>query len=353
MKIRLSFLILFFCYSNFVLAQLSSEEIDNISDWGKSNIESDIKGTIDSLEKVVLILENKNLKKNADIYSLLGGFYLTQLNDHEKALLYYEKINQLSIYHNNDPSILAKYHQDMGRLYIYEDTNIEKAFKEFKMALNVLEKSNNEIPFEIYSNYSVALLGQDSLQKALEYFVKSKELFDKKNNHSNKDSSFLVLFSSNMGVSYLKSGQLDSAEFYLICAVELSQTLKQPKSIFQSLVYLGVFYQEQNRYDEAISIFNLALDFLSQIKYKYVYKRLLFESLADCYSNIGDYHKAHDYRQKQIVYSDSLRNQKLSEFSYVIEYKNKIESLKLKTKLDETEFKYLTQKKKTLLFYIL
>ncbi len=353
MKIRFSFLILFFCYSNFVLAQLSSEEIDNISDWGKSNIEIDIKGTIDSLEKVVLILKNKNLKKKADIYSLLGGFYLTQLNDYEKALLYYEKINQLSIYHNNDPSILAKYHQDMGRLYIYEDTNIEKAFKEFKKAITILEKSNSEIPFEVYSNYSVALLGQDSVQKAIEHFNKSKNIFDQKKSHNNKDSSFLVLFSSNMGVSYLKSGRLDSAEFYLKQAVRLSQTLKQANYIFQSLVYLGVFYQEQSRYIEAISNFKLALELLPQIKYKYVYKKLLFESLADCYFSIGEYYNAHDFRQKQIVYTDSLRNQKLSEFSYVIEYKNKIESLKLKTKLDESEFKYLTQKKNTVILYII
>ena len=347
MKIRL---VCFFLSAIWLdcFAQIQADEIPAVIMWSKSNSEINVRETLDSLEKVVAIVAPKNYRENADLFLTIGKLYITYFNDPEKAFSYIDRIQSLAAYHWQDPLLLAKYHNSLGGLYMYEDSNKELAFKEFTYSFSLLKQYQIEPPYDLMSNYGVALLAQDSIEKALLYFQQSKDLFYANSNlTTTRDSSFLVLNASNIGVCYIKLGKMDSAEYYLSQAIDLSKQLNQLDRIFQSTVYLGVFYQEQQRYDEALLYLHQALEYLPFVRYKYIYKALLVESLADTYVALDNYLLAHQFRQQQIAYGDSVRNQKFTEFTYGIQYKGEIEALELKNELTETEFMLSSQKKNT------
>jgi tetratricopeptide (TPR) repeat protein/DNA-binding CsgD family transcriptional regulator len=335
-------------------AQINPKDISSIIEWSKSNCEINIKETVDSLEKVVAVVAPKNFIENADLYLTIGKLYITYYNDPEKAFSYIERIKSLATLHSNSPLLMAKYHNSMGGLYIYEESNKELAFKEFTHSFTLLKQANIEPPYDLLSNYAVALLAQDSVEKALLYFKESRDLFfSNPSTQAIKDSSFLVLNASNHGVCYIKLGMMDSAEYYLSQAIILSKQMNHLNRIFQSTVYLGVFYQEQGRYDKAIMLLEEAISYIPNVSYKFTYKSLLFESLADTYFALENYFLAHQYRQQQIAYDDSVRNQKFTEFTYSIQYKNEIEALELKNELSEAELKLSNQQKNTRIFQLI
>lgn len=332
-------------FINVNFGQIKPDDIQGILKWSKQNVEKNVEQTIDSLEKIVDIVSPKNYLQNAELYSTLSRLYILYLNDHQKAFDYIERLKWLAMFHWQDPMLLAKYHNGLGTLYIYEENNKELAFKEFTYSFKLLKDNNIEPSYDLMSNYAVALLAQDSAQKALIYFQQSRKVFyANKNNISHQDSSFLVLNASNIGVSYINLGFMDSAEFYLKRAIELSIQLNQIEHIFHSTVYLGVFYQEQGRNSEAILMFNQAQEYLSLVPFKYTYKALLFESLADVHFATENYLLAHQNRKLQIIYNDSARNHKFTEFTYSIQYKNEINDLELKNKLAQVENKYNIQR---------
>jgi flagellar biogenesis protein FliO len=344
MKISV-FLYLSVLFINVNFGQIKPNDIQGIIKWSKQNIEKNVKQTIDSLEKVVTQVSSKNYPQNAELYLTLSRLYIVFLNDHQKAFDYLERLKWLAMFHWQDPMLLAKYHNGLGTLYIHEENNKELAFKEFTYSFKLLKEKNIEPSYDLMSNYAVALLAQDSAQKALIYFQQSRAVFyANKNDISHQDSSFLVLNASNIGVSYINLGFMDSAEYYLKRAIELSIQLNQIEHIFHSTVYLGVFYQEQGRNNEAITMFNQAQDYLSLVPFKYTYKALLFESLADVHFATENYLLAHQNRKLQIIYSDSARNHKFTEFTYSIQYKNEINDLELKNKLAQAENRYNIQR---------
>lgn len=102
-----------------------------------------------------------------------------------------------------------------------------------------------------------------------------------------KDERHLAMIYTNIGIAYRCLRQWDRARHSLLASIESWQQIGNIRSLANAVEELGLVYLDQNLYENAITKFHDALNWLSQIKNEPGYARLL-ESVT---AHLAEAHK--------------------------------------------------------------
>jgi tetratricopeptide (TPR) repeat protein len=340
-------LLIFTVLSMGVSAQANQwKAVNRIMSWTDDDWDKNLKSSLDSLEWAREV-SNKNRwsKKEALLYGKLAKFMLRKLNNFERASFYVGEIKKIALRNNNSPEILSIYHNNLGILYYHEGVDRKRAFKEFNKSIEIAKENKFKPGYSTTNNYALALMSEQKYDSALIMLNESLMSYDLESNQK-KALNFYSLNYTNRGVCFIYKGISDSASFYFNKALEYSQKSNRKDDLFKAYVYLGVFNQESNNIDIAIDYLTKAKDLLF-VPLNFSYKTLLFESLAECYIQKKDFKKAHESRLKQIVYSDSLKQQGYLQQAFSLDYRFELDSItyqknvnELTSKMDKQNFQF-------------
>ena len=146
--VRMRFLILSFSlfFTNVVIGQKSfekaSKEIDSLLKKATNKNPLDIKKSFLLLNQALeLAEETKNYDKEISVINELSRFALTYKHDLQEAIRYVNRIKVILKKTNNNPKYLAEYHNSLGVIYFNNRTDRERACKELRTSINILEKN--------------------------------------------------------------------------------------------------------------------------------------------------------------------------------------------------------------------
>jgi tetratricopeptide (TPR) repeat protein len=312
---KLLFLKIFF----FQLINLQAQNSTTILQWVKENEHLKLKKCIDTLDfAIVKSKENKHFEVTSLYLQKQSNLFLTRLKNFEKCMFYIKQIKDLADNTGNQ-KILIDYYNQLGGTFYHEQLDMRKSFAYFKKALDLIRKHNIKKNISrTLSNYGLAYLQKDNYKIALNYFrqaISSYQLEFKKEG--------TVEFYSNMGVAFIYAHSYDSAATYLKRSFKLAKETPNLDDDAERLMYLGVFNQEIGQNDLAIKYLLEANNHISNL-ISFNSKILVCEGLADAFAEKKQFKEAHEFRQKEKIYRDSLREISLQENALSYLYKDKL-----------------------------
>jgi len=354
MKIYIT--ILFTLFFNIVIGQKKEpayiKEIDSLMKVALNKNEFDIKKSFSLMNRALTLAEkHKNYKKEISVINELSRFTFTYKHDFIEATNYVNRILEIAKKNNNDPKYLAEYHNSLGVLYFNDRTDRERANKEFRKAIKILEDNNLKPDRNHLNNYGIALFTEKKYDKALKYFRLSLNQFYEKN-EIDETNQFPIMVSMNSGIcfSYLK--QADSCERYLKKCVDLAESKGTIGDVYKCYTYLGVFYQENGQNELAVKTFKQALGSENNFHGDYHTKAQLYEGLANAMSALLNYEKAYKYREIQHLYEDTIKSFDINKQMLTMRYNLELDSLKQSKELVELNSK-LTKGQLTKRYYLM
>ena len=313
------------------------ERVNDILEWVETNQTSAGDRILDSLNVgLELAKESGAVKWEVNVLLSLSQFAVRRLDNVEKATEYLEQIKKIGISNSNDPWILSRYHNGKGVLYYYAGTDKNKAFVEFKRSNLLIKNAGLKEDPRLLNNYALAFLSENDASRALELFKLCRELELKDPLRKRPSDYFLMTNASNTGICYIYLGHLDSAEISFKQALSIAELTPGKSDNFDALVYLGVFYEEQGNNKLALQTLKSAEVFIGQAL-SAERKQLLCEALKNVYRGLGDFNKALVYADLSQNYQDSLRNKRLSEQAFAMDYKLELDRVKAEQRIQRLE----------------
>lgn len=323
-------------------------------------IESNYLSEVDSLIDIAIDKDNVNIKKSfrllneaidltkkyhdfdkeIKVINELSRFTFTYKHDFIEAKSYLDRILEIAKENNNDPKYLAEYHNSLGVLYFNDRTDRLKANKEFRKAISILEENNLKPNHHHLNNYGIALFTEKKYSESLKLLKLSISQFysNKEIDNSNK---FPIMLNMNIGICYSYLKQPDSCEYYLKKCVDLALEKGVIADIYRCYTYLGVFYQENKKYDLAINTFNKVIYKENEFPGDYHTKAQFYEGLANVMSEISNFEKAYEYREVQHLFEDTIKSFDINKQMLTMEYNLELDSLKQSKKLLELNSKLI------------
>jgi tetratricopeptide (TPR) repeat protein len=310
-----------------------------------------IKAGMDSLEKALVIAEQSgDVILQADVLKKMTEYVTSRLNNFSKASECVEKMGKLARENPALPWLKSDYHNGLGVLYFFENIDRARAGKEFEKAIIIARENKLEPSFSLLNNYALSLQAGGRYYEAMEYYKRSQVVFAN-DTSVGKQKRFLLKSFLNIGICMINMARHDSAEIFFRKGIDLARETSDAAMLFNSLAYFTVFLQEHFRYDEAIEYFNEAQQYLNSSQ-TYELKSVLFQSMADIYKDKGDFRKAHDFRQIELLFRDSLRNKKTVEKALSIDYRLEVDSINHQKQLSEIQMQAEREKYKVHAFAI-
>ena len=319
----------------FLLAQsigAKAQQSNPLLDWVKANEYGQLKTCIDTLQKGIHTAQTqKRYQLESSYLQKLSHLFLTRVKNFDKTMGCIEHIKQLADKTGNQ-EFLIDYYNQLGVTYYYEQLDMPNSFEYFKKALDLSKKLKIEKNISrTLSNYGLAYLEKENHETALSYFRQAIASYKKE---YKKEGT--MEFYSNMGVAFIYAQKNDSAAFYLNKSLLLAKETPGLDDDAERLMYLGVFNQEIGKNDKALSYLLDAFKLINDLS-SFRSKILVCEGLADAYAGTGQYKEAHDFRDKEKVYRDSLRIVSLEESSLSYKYKSELDDLKNRNRIHQID----------------
>ncbi|MDG2330619.1 MAG: hypothetical protein P8M05_03405 [Flavobacteriales bacterium] len=303
---------------------LRNTEIEEILVWSKQNANLDLETAFDTLSYAVdECLAKGDDRSLAEVYTVLGRMMVDKFKSFEQAREYAEKIHDLGV-KTNDPEILAKYHNTLGEYYHFEHINVELAFAEFEKSRSILLENQLPLSAGLLNNYGLHYLTDNKADSALLYMKRARARFVDVDSHH--EAGFLITNALNTGVCYIYLGKPDSAEYCFQNGVELANADGTESDRIGTYTYLGIYYQENNRIDEALSTLKKGEELISW-QASFGTKALLYEGISLCHESLGNYKAAYHYKALQNKYNDSIQLTGLKEQAFANQYITKLDSV--------------------------
>jgi tetratricopeptide (TPR) repeat protein len=311
---------------------LEAQQSNSLLDWVKTHEHVQLKTCIDTLQKSIYTAHTQKQYQDESRYlQKLSHLFLTRIKNFDKTMGCIEQIKTLADLSGNQ-EFLIDYYNQLGVTYYYEQLDMPKSFEYFKKALELSKKLNIEKNISrTLSNYGLAYLEKENYETALTYFRQAIASYKKE---YNKEGT--MEFYSNMGVAFIYAEKHDSATYYLDKSLLLAKETPGLDDDAERLMYLGVFNQEIGKNDKALSYLLDAFKLINDLS-SFRSKILVCEGLADAYAGTGQYKEAHDFRNKEKLYRDSLRIISLEESSLSYKYKSELDDLKNRNRIQQIE----------------
>lgn len=309
-----------------------AQQSNPLLDWVKANEYGQLKTCIDTLQKGIQTAHTQQRYQLESSYlQKLSHLFLTRVKNFDKTMGCIEQIKQLADKTGNQ-EFLIDYYNQLGVTYYYEQLDMPKSFEYFKKALELSKKLKIEKNISrTLSNYGLAYLEKENHETALSYFRQAIASYKKE---YKKEGT--MEFYSNMGVAFIYAQKNDSAAIYLNKSLLLAKETPGLDDDAERLMYLGVFNQEIGKNDDAVDFLLDAYKLIDNLS-SFRSKILVCEALADAYAGKGVFKEAHDFRDKEKVYRDSLRIVSLEESSLSYKYKSELDDLKNRNRIQQIE----------------
>ena len=309
-----------------------AQQSNPLLDWVKANEYGQLKTCIDTLQKEIHTAQTqKRYQLESSYLQKLSHLFLTRVKNFDKTMGCIEHIKQLADKTGNQ-EFLIDYYNQLGVTYYYEQLDMPNSFEYFKKALDLSKKLKIEKNISrTLSNYGLAYLEKENHETALSYFRQAIASYKKE---YKKEGT--MEFYSNMGVAFIYAQKNDSAAFYLNKSLLLAKETPGLDDDAERLMYLGVFNQEIGKNDDAVGFLLDAYKLIDNLS-SFRSKILVCEGLADAYAGKGVFKEAHDFRDKEKVYRDSLRIVSLEESSLSYKYKSELDDLKNRNRIHQID----------------
>jgi tetratricopeptide (TPR) repeat protein len=226
------------------------------------------------------------------------GDMLNAIKSYQKAIGIANKYNKIK---EN-----ATYHSNLA--YCFDLTgDLEKALEMYKISLSIAEKITNEedanyIIAGVFSGFGRIYQIQKDFKTALDYFYKSKTLYNKLNQKKKETESL-----NNIGSVYTSIGDLDKAlEIYNEANLQFIE-LNFKKGISMTYNNIANIYIKQKKFDKAIIFLRKSIVLNTEIAYQ---SGLFanYENLGDVYTELHKYDSSKFYYEKGYEIAKNLGN---------------------------------------------
>lgn len=166
--------------------------------------------------------------------------------------------------------------------------------------------SNEEKGFKgsLYNNIGAAKAQQGQMDVALDYYLKSKDIFEELNDQEELAATYnnIALINHNLGnYEYAISNYEISLDYY--------KTLGSHKERAIILKNLGMVYEQLlGEYDKALEYYDQALEALKDTKEPLVMADI-FSTIGSTYHSLGEYEKANSYYEKSLELREAQGDQ--------------------------------------------
>ena len=285
------------------------------------------------LEEAVSIVEQlPNAKANHANFLVLQGWINNRLSKFHTAILLYEKAYAINDSLKNDNGRattllnIGTIHNQVG--------DKEIALDYYKKANKINKQLNNKHGLA----YSLMCIGyiheeKEKYETALTYYQEALELAEELNSLRRKSNIL-----ANMGVSYLKLGQLDQSLNTFKKTREIDLKLQDERSVGYSDLYIAKIEFLQSKTNK-INVLENA--YQTGVQYDDIeLQRLSAENLSEMFTSLGFFQKALQQKILATQLQDSMKNQDI---------KLKIKSIEVQKQFENTQKQIAQEKKEALL----
>ncbi len=303
--------------------------------------------------QTVIDAEKAGLVANVSLaLEALGEYYLTHENFSEATNWF---IQALKLEEKRENQIrIADLNDLLGVVYFYQEI-FPKSLSYSKKALSIYQTLNDTVGIAKVLSHLGALYNsheycekrtpeqtKTDYETALDYFQQSLHLLEKK-----KVQDGVVQAWSNIGNVYRRIGQLEKAFEFTQKAIGYYRETKNMNHLVGSLRALGLIYNRQQKYDQAMTCFLESKEIATREKLTDGIQ-FLYEDIAKTYENQHDYKKSLAYYIKYMTLRDSVYNNEKSRQIFELETLYQTEK-----KQNEIERLTLIKQQKTTINYIL
>ncbi|MBK9190425.1 MAG: sensor histidine kinase [Crocinitomicaceae bacterium] len=244
--------------------------------------------------------------------SYMRGDYPNCLDNYQKALEIFEKINDLNYIGrtNNEFSVYWRKQKQFEK-------GLECLDKSFKACTDCKDSSCVETSL---NNRAVIYEMMGRYEDAIFYYSKAEEIAMRNNNLIG-----LAYIYADGAECYRLKGQPDSSMIQINKSIAILEKAGNHQGVAMNLINKAALFSQTGQYDLAISTYQQCIDLASQLKYTDLLKNAHYQ-LGHTYAKDGDYEKSFYHIERSHFLQDSLLNEE-----------------KLKA-LSEMEVKYETEK---------
>ena len=256
---------------------------------------------VDSLLKIA---QNKNTADTLKIYAYNDLSYQYAPSNPKLAKDYVNKALQIGIKLKRKREMAGSYNC-MGIIHYFQK-EYDSAFINFEKAYQF----NKEINYTRGQASALHQMGavlnlQDKYQEAIQNFQQSGEML-----LATRDTIPYAASQENIGVSYMRVGNVQKATEYFIKAIKINEQKNNLAGIGRGYLQLSNGLIKRKEYDKALQYLNEALPKI-QVEGNKQYVGSILNNIGSCYRGLGQYDKALDYHQQALFYKQASGNKKI------------------------------------------
>lgn len=196
---------------------------------------------------------------------------------------------------------------------------------------DLLKNPHDTIKLSHYSDLNWEYITINN-NKAKEYALKEIELAQKINNEKWLSQGY-----NDLGISFYKIGNIDSALYYYNKSLEIRKKLNDPKLLFSSYSKIGLIYYEKGLFADAINFQLEALKIIDKLG-DLRYKAMTFNNISQIYHQLKNYDKELEY----LLEAEDIYNQINDEYAAAATWSNIANVISLKGDYQKS-FEYLNK----------
>jgi tetratricopeptide (TPR) repeat protein len=164
-----------------------------------------IQEAINTYQFITEYLGNKDPLTKAIVYNQMGNIWADEMNNHSKALEYYQQSLSLKLKNSASPQSIANSYNNIGLSYRYL-LDSAKAVLSYQIAIEYINKTENPIGiFNPLNNLGNLYKYYNNYQQAYEMYSRALTIVDKLSSRNK-----LILY-SNLGSLNIELSKFDSA----------------------------------------------------------------------------------------------------------------------------------------------
>ncbi|MBY7026585.1 tetratricopeptide repeat protein [Clostridium botulinum] len=321
-------------YIDKIINKLSINEISKYFSMDKKRYEYELLITFcnDYIDIIEEEIQDKGSKKKL---SKLIDMYIYKINLNlnysiNSEVTYIKDINRvfdlLKIYNQNDVKLLIKAYE-LRSNYYRKIGNVKKSMDD----INIMSKLISNFEETNISSYEVSNVVKSNimLQKAinlknLERIDEALEVSDEAFKLIENDTDIGAIANkanilNNIGLCYRTKDNLDMAKDYILKAINLSESIKDDKELYNSIIYvkyanLGQILRRQGYIKDALEIYNQTIGKLEEQEINgYIIskndKSMLYNARANIYWDFGN--ERNDKKYYEIALDDYILSERI------------------------------------------
>ena len=234
----------------------------------------------------------------ANVYLNLGNGYF-DISDFESAYENYFKASELYKSINNESRLISSLF-NLGLVY-QELDEFDKALNYYNDALlHAIESGDDEFMGIIYQNIGNLYGSKDDVTTSINYHRKAEEIYD-----TLQSWDQLAEVHLNMGLQYLHSNELDSAELYLYKSYDYVKNNASINDYINLIIELGHYHTLKGDYNKARGFLTQSVKLAESTDYL-ILASAANKYLYELYQKTKNHNKAIQHLERYHMFKDSI-----------------------------------------------